>query len=71
MSPLAADAKVTTECTCREVATEAPLANKVVVCRAAIEKERTVSWRIIQISKLEIGFDADPNSFGENKLLQE
>lgn len=56
---------------CREVATEAAPANRVVVCRAAMEKERTVSWRIIQISKLYIGFDADPHSFGENKLLQE
>lgn len=52
MSTLAVDAKVTTVCVCWEAATEAPLANRVVVCRAAMEKERTVSWRIIQISKL-------------------
>ena len=56
---------------CREVATEAPLANRVVVCRAAMEKERTVSRRIIQTSKPYIRFDAELHSFGENKLLQE
>lgn len=49
---LAANAKVTSVCICGETGPKAPLANTVVRCRTAMEKERTVSWRKIQVSKL-------------------